>query len=108
MRGEARVKIFRHRLRPAHGYRRREEGIGAAHPREWIAHQLGVEMDHLPQRMHAGVGAACHGGRQGHAGKLAQRRLEHVLHGVAVRLRLPSRKRGTVVLDAERDARHAE
>jgi len=57
--------------------------------------------------MHTSIGSPGHRGRQRHAGKLPQRRLQRVLNGIAVRLRLPPWKRGTVVLDAERDARHA-
>ena len=52
----ARVEVGRDGLRPLHGDVLGEIAVGAAHPRELLANDGGVEVDDLVQRVHAGVG----------------------------------------------------
>ena len=57
-------------------------------------------MHDLPETMHARIRAARDDGLHRRLRELAQRPFELVLHGVAVRLRLPTAECRTVVLDA--------
>lgn len=57
-------------------------------------------MHHLAQAVHAGIRATGYNGLHGRLCELAQRPFELILHGFAVRLRLPATKCRTVVLDA--------
>jgi hypothetical protein len=68
-----------------------------------LADSVGIDMDHLGGRMHAGVCAAGAPGSCGRRRKFAQGALDGVLHAAAVGLRLPARKRRTVIGQAERD-----
>jgi hypothetical protein len=54
----------------------------------------------LPERVHTGIGATRHNGRQGSPRKRRKRTFERVLDSLAVRLRLPAVECGAVVLDA--------
>jgi hypothetical protein len=82
---------------------RTQEGVGAAHPGELLALQLRVEVDHLHQAMHAGVGAAGADGGEGDGGEALEGGFEVVLHGAAGRLALPAVVGLAVVADAEGD-----
>ncbi len=60
-------------------------------------------MHDLHVRVHAGVRAASRGHLDRMIGNRRQRALELLLNAPRVRLRLPSGKRGSVVLDSQRD-----
>ena len=90
---------FRHVARPAHADRFGQEGVDAAHPGMFGAIEFGVEVHHLVQRVHAGVGAAGAGGAQLDAGEALYGVLQLVLHGLAVRLDLVAKPVGAVVLN---------
>ena len=57
-RAGAAVELVGHRLRPLHRDVVRQEAVGAAHPGDGRALDGGVEVHHLHQAVHAGVGAA--------------------------------------------------
>ena len=68
-----------------------------------------IDMRHLPERMHAGVGAA----RPMHDGARAaidgdDGLFEALLYGNAIRLSLPADKRRAVIFDGQREAWHGE
>ena len=65
---------------------------------------VGVEVDDLVDRVHAGVGAAGADRRDAMTGDLSECGLECVLDRAPIRLGLPAIEAGAVVLDAERDA----
>jgi len=98
------VKFGRHRLRPLHGDVRRQVAVGAAYPGEGLAPQVGIEVHHLHQAMHAGVGAAGAQGGDRDGGKLAERRFQPVLDGLARGLALPALVGGAEVAQAEGDS----
>ena len=58
VRGKARMEFIRHRMRPQHRDAVRQQGIHAAHPCAQRTFGLGIKMDHLLERMHAGIGAS--------------------------------------------------
>ena len=58
VRGKSRMEFVRHRMRPAHRNAVRQLGIHTAHPRGQRAFDLRIEMHHLLQRMHTGIGAS--------------------------------------------------
>ena len=60
-------------------------------------------MHDLHVRVHAGVRATSRGHLDRMIGNRRQRALELLLDAPRVRLRLPSGKRGSVVLDSQRD-----
>ena len=61
---------------------------------------FGVEVDHLRDRVHAGIGPARGRDADRMAGDLPDRGFERVLHAAARRLRLEAAERGARVLDA--------
>ena len=65
-----------------------------------------IEMRDLPERMHAGVGAAGALDRHIFAGELPDRDFDFALHGRRIGLALPAGKRRTVILDQDFVARH--
>ena len=89
---ETGVEIVRNLPGPLHGDRRRQEGVHAAHPGLHAPVQRRVQVHDLHGAVHAGVGAtrADGGHRARHAAEAGQRGLQRVLHGLAVRLRLPT------------------
>ncbi|MDT4869042.1 hypothetical protein FQZ97_1040500 [compost metagenome] len=97
----ARMEGVGHRLRPLHGDVRRQEGVGAAHPGEGAAFDLGVEVHHLHEAVHAGVGAACAEGGDGFVSEGLEGRLQLVLHRLARSLALPAFVMPAVVANAE-------
>ena len=98
------ARVARQFLGPAHGDRGGQEGVHAAHPGMDVARQGGIEMHHLFQRMHAGVGAAGAGGGQAHAGEFLQRVFQLVLHRQATFLLLVAMPGQPVILQAQGDA----
>jgi hypothetical protein len=54
--------------------------------------------------MHPGIGAARAGSGDGYLTKLGKRGFQHILHGPAMRLRLPAMPWSTVILQSECDA----
>ncbi|MOA10464.1 hypothetical protein D3C78_1303530 [compost metagenome] len=87
---KARMEVIAHGQGPLHGDVGRQEGVGAADPGIGRAFQIRVEMHHLHDAVHAGVGAAGAYGGHGLRGKAAQGRFEMVLHRAAGRLALPA------------------
>jgi hypothetical protein len=77
------------RLRQA-DLQRRQQFLRAMLPRR-------VEMKHLPQRMHSGIGASAATDAHRPAKNLGQPALNHILHGIVARLALPAGKPGAVV-----------
>ena len=102
----ARAELRCHRLRPKHCRTRRQQRVGAPHPRRLRTLGIGIEMHDLFQRVHAGVGPAGTNRRHFFARDPGQRAFERVLHRAARRLRLPAAERGPVVFDSKRDAWH--
>ena len=70
----ARMEVRRHRLAPLHRDVARQVAVGAAHPRERLALDRRVEVHHLVQRVHAGVGAAGTDGAHRRIGETRQAR----------------------------------
>ncbi len=85
-RGKSGVKIIRYLASPANGNRRWQIGIRASDPRRIRAHDLNVEMNYLIQSMHPGIGAAGADGSDRNGCNRGQGALEHILHGVPMRL----------------------
>ena len=90
--------------RPAHGNGARQARIRTEHPTALAALRVGIEVDDLAARMHAGVGATRAGDFDRGVGDEAQRRLDRRLNRVPMGQALPAEKIGAVVFDAERDA----
>src|SRR5690606_32391209 len=67
-----------------------------------------IEVDHLLDRVHAGVGAAGAGRGKMGQGELLEGNLEGILDGVAARLFLVSIPAGADVLESECDPPHAK
>ena len=65
-----------------------------------------IEMRDLPERMHAGIGAARALDRHALAGQLLDRDFDLALHGHGVGLELPAGKRRAVIFDQDFGARH--
>src|SRR5262245_56166349 len=65
-----------------------------------------IDMRHLAEGVHTGVGAARALDLYTLAAECLDRRRERALHGGAVRLDLPSGKRGAVIFEQELVARH--
>ena len=80
---------------------------------ERIAHRLGIgllrqiDMRHLAERMHAGIGAAGALHVRALAAERLDRRRKHTLYGDSGCLDLPTGKRRAVIFDQELVARHA-
>ncbi|MCY1246334.1 hypothetical protein D9M72_595610 [compost metagenome] len=99
------MEFVGHRVRPLHRDVVGQVAVGAAHPGERVAFDVGVEVHHLHQPVHAGIGAA---GAQradpaagGQAGELREGGFELVLHRAARALALPALVCLAVVADAE-------
>ena len=92
-------------LRPEHRDRFGQRGVHPAHPGAGGTLGIGVEMRYLLDGMDSAVGPASAGGGDGRAGNGTERRLDCVLHGAAVRLRLPAEETAAVVLQSYGDAR---
>ena len=103
MGGKTRVKFVRHRMRPEYRDAVRQQGIHAAHPGRQRTFGLSIEMCHLLQRMHAGIGASRRDNRDSLTDNLTQGMLQRVLHGLPFRLALPAAIRAAVILHAQRD-----
>ena len=105
---ETGVEIVRNLPGPLHGDRRRQEGVHAAHPGLHAPVQRRVQVHDLHGAVHAGVGAtrADGGHRARHAAEAGQRGLQRVLHGLAVRLRLPTLPGRAVVGQPQCDSGH--
>ena len=101
-RREARVEILRDLLRRQHRDRLRSQM-----KIDRIAHRVGVpffaqiDMRHLAERVHAGIGASGAGNRDALAGKGRDRIGEDALHRGAVVLRLPADEGRAVIFDGE-------
>ena len=65
---------------------------------------LGVEVDDLVERVHAGVGAAGADRLERRGGERADRRVDVVLHGAAAGLALPAAVGAAAIGDAEGDS----
>ncbi len=81
----------------------RQAGVDAAQPGPLRAIAAGVEMHHLPERVHAGVGAPGSDHPDRLVGNAGQGLFEHRLHRRAVHLDLPAAVGAAVVFDAEGD-----
>ena len=77
----ATVKFIRYRMRPLNCDVAWQERVGTAHPGRTRAIESGVEMDHLHQAVHAGIGAPSAQGRHLVRAELTQRQLELILDG---------------------------
>ena len=98
---EARVKVITNGRHPGHTDVVGEIGIGAQQPATLASFGSGVEMRHLPARMHARIRAPGAGHLDGFVRNLAQCLLDSLLHTQPGALALPAVIRGTVVLDAD-------
>ena len=67
---------------------------------------LQIEMRHLAQRMHAGIGAARAGDGDALAGEFQDRLFQRALHRRPIVLPLPADKRRAVIFEGEAIARH--
>ena len=105
---ETGMEIVRNLPGPLHGDRRRQEGVHAAHPGLHAPVQRRVQVHDLHGAVHAGVGAArANGGHRAlHAAEAGQRGLQRVLHGLAVRLCLPTLPGRAVVGQPQCDSGH--
>ena len=78
--GKARVKIRVHLARPQQRHVIRQIADRPAHPGVAIARSRGIEMNHLRQCVHAGVGAPGDGNGDGFVGDFGERLLDTRLH----------------------------
>ena len=94
------LELIRHDACPAHRDALRQMRIGPAHPGVLGARHGNVEMHDLRGGMHTRVRTP--GASRAHrtVGDRGQRAFERVLNRPAVRLRLPTRERGSGVFDA--------
>ena len=67
-----------------------------------------IEMRHLAQGMHPGIGAAGAGHRHALAGEFLDRRFQRALHRGAIVLALPADKRPAVIFQGQAIARHQD
>ena len=104
LRRKSRMKIGWYAPRPLHSNAARQIGITATHPGLRVALCLGIEMHHLRQGMHPGIGAARGGHPHGCVGNHRQGPFQCVLHGIAIGLRLPASKVTAVVTQSQGDA----
>ncbi len=96
-----------HLARPLHGDVGRQKAVGAPHPGVLGPLQWRVEVHHLHEAVHAGVGSA--GAQRAHRGQGAEageRVFQLVLNRVAAGLALPAVVRPAVKAHAQRDAVH--
>ena len=100
----ARVEIVRDAPRPDDGADWRQQCIHAAHPRRLRTLRRSIEVHHLVERMHAGVGAPGADRVNGAACHLRKRPFQRVLHGAALGLSLPAAETAAVVLNAQCDS----
>jgi hypothetical protein len=68
-RREAGVEVGWHRRTPLHRDVGRQVAVGAAHPRKGIALHRRIEVHHLVQRVHTGIGATGAHGAHARVGK---------------------------------------
>ena len=91
-------------VRSLHGALHRDvtgqAGVGATHPGVGIAVKVGIEMCHLHQRMHPGVGPSRTDRGDASRREFSQRGFQMVLNGLTRRLALPALVGLTVVADA--------
>ena len=105
LRRKAGVKIVRHRAGPVQAQIGWQMGIAAKHPGAWRALRLGVEVHHLAETMHAGIGASGTDHAHRMIGDPRQRPLQTGLHRAYTRaLSLPTAKAAAVILHADRHA----
>ncbi len=105
-RREPGMKRIGHCTGPLHRNRCGQQGIDAAHPRFHAPLGYAIQMHDLSQGMHSGVGAPCANRRLRLRREPRQSGFKHVLHGTAVRLRLPAQPGRPVVRHAQRHASH--
>jgi hypothetical protein len=103
---ETGMEILGDGLRPADRDCLRQMRIGTTYPGLLGTFNRAVKMGHLGQRMHAGIGASGASQAQGRSGDFRQGALQDILQRIAMRLRLPTLERSTVVFDAQRDSSH--
>lgn len=70
-------------LRPLHGDIGGQKGVGAADPGDFTALQFRIEVDHLHDPVHTGIGSPGAHRRYGLRGKTGQGMLQLVLNGLA-------------------------
>src|SRR5512146_717691 len=100
---KARVKFVWDGMRPQHRDVFRQQRVRATHPgSEWPL-DVRIEMHHLFQRMHAGIGAPRGQDSNAAARNTAQRRLQGILHVRHIRLALPPVVAATIVFHTERN-----
>jgi len=87
-------------MRPLNSDIAGQESVGTADPGMRGPIEQGIEMDHLHERVNAGIGTTSANGGDALLGKFSQRRLELVLHSAARSLTLPALVRLTVVADS--------
>lgn len=105
-RAKARVKLSVDTKRPPDRNALRQVGIDAAHPCCVRAVSLGIEMNHLPERMNTRIGPTCAGCRNLMASDLSERSLEVILNRRARWLSLPPVKARAVIAKYERNTHH--
>jgi hypothetical protein len=89
---------------PLHGDRVWKKCIDTPYPGKIFSAYRCIEMNHLRERVHTGIGAARASRGYGCLTKLCECGFEDILHGPAMRLRLPAMPWATVVLHSECDA----
>ena len=98
------VKTCAHLVTPLHRHLRAQVAVGAAHPGESVPLDRSIQVHHLVESVHAGIGTAGADGGHGLVGKGAERLLQPILHRLAIWLGLPAVEGPAVVGDAERQA----
>ena len=101
MRGMAGVELRRNRARPADGGRIRQQRIDPANPRRGLPLGQGIEVGHLPDSMHAGIGAPCPVDTNAFSGYPGERIFQIVLNRATRLLRLPTAEPAAVILDSD-------
>ena len=105
---EAGVKAGRHLGRRHHRHRLRPEmRVDRGGEAPGVPGALEVDMGHLPERVHAGIGPPRSEGHRRLGSDARDRRLQRALHARMRGLALPAREGPAVVLDPEGIARHA-
>ena len=97
------VKRFRHRVCPAHGNGRRQEGINPAYPRRQRTIRSGIKMHDLTRGMNTGIGPSCTNYRDRLSGNPGKRLFQFILNRSATGLRLPSSEGVAVILHTQGD-----
>ena len=96
-----RVELRAHFASPVHRNGIGQQCVAAPDPRPRRTFDIDVEMHHLCERVHSGVGAPRAHCFDIFARHLRQRALQGILHRTAVWLGLPAAKRSAVVFESE-------